>query len=85
MIENELPPLRFSDFSIGQHYLSHASLSFYSQALATKSPQLEKWVDVGAQINLVFRHWFNLESTLSAGVGKAWYSNNNTWKSNKVE
>ncbi len=82
MIENELPPLRFSDASIGQHYLSHASLSFYSQALAIKSPQLEKWVDVGAQINLVFRHWFNLESTLSAGIGKAWYSDTNTWNSN---
>jgi hypothetical protein len=74
MIENELPPLRFSDASIGQHYLSHASLSFYSQALAIKSPQLEKWVDVGAQ--------FNLESTLSAGIGKAWYSDTNTWNSN---
>ena len=82
MIENELPPLRFSDFYIGQHYLSYASLSFYSQALATKSPKLEKWIDAGAQINLVFKHWFNLESTLSAGIGKAWYSNGNTWNSN---
>ena len=81
MIENELPPLRFSDFSIGQHYISHASLSFYSQALAIKSPGLEKWVDAGAQINLVFKHWFNLESTLSAGIGRAWYSKDNTWNS----
>jgi len=82
MIENELPPLRFSNFSVGQHYLSHATLSFYSQGLLTKSPDLGKWVDAGAQINLVFKHWFNLESTLSAGIGKAWYYDRNSWHSN---
>ena len=80
MLEDELPPLRFDDASIGQHYLSHISLAFYSQALALKSAQPEKWVDIGTQLNFVFRHWYNLESTFSAGIAKAWYNKGNSWE-----
>ena len=80
MIENELPALRFSNAAIGQHYLSNINISFYSQGLLVKSLQPEKWVDIGAQINLVFRHWYNLESTLSAGIAKAWSPAGNSWE-----
>ena len=31
------------------------------------------FTDLGAQVNFVFEHWFNLESTFSAGIAKAWY------------
>jgi len=78
-LENELPPLRFGNASLGQHYLSHISLSLYAQGMLLHSIQAEKWVDVGSQVNFVFRHWFNLESTLSAGIAKGWYNGGNSW------
>ncbi len=80
MLENVLPPLRFSDAVIGQHYLSHISMSFYSEGLLLHSSQQKEWVDIGSQLNLVFRHWYNLESTLSAGIAKAWYKGGNSWE-----
>ncbi len=80
LLEDELPPLRFGDAALGQHYLSHLSLAFYSQGLFCKSEQPDKWVDVGAQLNLVFRHWYNLESTLSFGAAKAWNQSGNSWE-----
>ena len=80
MVENSIPPIRFSNFSLSQHYLSHIDISFYSQSLWVKSSQANLWVDLGAQINLLFKHWFNLESTLSAGIAKAWYNGGNNWE-----
>ncbi len=80
MLEDELPPLRFSDAAIGQHYLSHISLSFFSQSLLLASSQPKEWIDLGAQINFVFRHWFNLESTFSAGIAEAWQPKGNSWE-----
>ncbi|MFC2136307.1 YncE family protein [Bacteroidota bacterium] len=80
MFENNLPPLRFGSASIGQHFLSHVDASIYSQALYSKSPQWKFWVNVGAQINFVFKHWFNLESTFSAGIAKAWWDGGNSWE-----
>ena len=79
-LENELPPLRFSNAAIGQHYLSHISMSFFTQALALKTDQQPNLVDIGSQINFVMRHWFNLESTLSGGIAKAWYNGGNSWE-----
>ena len=38
------------------------------------------WIDLGAQLNLIFKHWFNLESTLSAGVANAWYEGGSSWE-----
>ena len=72
MFENNFPPIRFSNISFGQQYLSHIDFSIYSQALLVHSPQASRWIDVGAQVNLVFKHWFNLESTFSFGYAKAW-------------
>ncbi len=80
MVEDELPPLRFSDAAIGQHYLSHISLSIFSQSLLLPSSQPKEWIDLGTQINFVFRHWFNLESTFSAGIAEAWHSKGNSWE-----
>ncbi len=80
MLEDELPPLRFSDAAIGQHYLSHISLSVFSQSLLLASSQPKEWIDLGTQINFVFRHWFNLESTFSAGIAEAWHSKGNSWE-----
>jgi hypothetical protein len=79
-LENELPPLRFSNAAIGQHYLSHISMSFFTQALTLKTDQQPNLVDIGSQINFVMRHWFNLESTLSGGIAKAWYNGGNSWE-----
>ncbi len=80
MIENELPPVRFSNARIGQHYLSHFNVSLYSQGLIVFSPKISNWVDAGAQINFVFRHWYNLESTFSAGIAKAWFGKSSSWE-----
>ena len=79
-LENELPPLRFSDAAIGQHYLSHISLSFFTQALTVKTDEQPNLIDLGSQINFVMRHWFNLESTLSGGIAKAWWAGGNSWE-----
>lgn len=81
MIENNFPPIRFSNLSIGQQYLSHIDFSIYSQALLVRSSQPKRWIDIGAQLNVVFKHWFNLESTLSFGFAKAWNEtgNNTEW------
>jgi hypothetical protein len=72
MLENNFPPIRFTNASLGEHYVSHLDASILSQALLTKSQQSWWGVDVGVQINFVLKHWFNLESTLSAGVARAW-------------
>ena len=80
MIENNLPPLRFSNFSIGRHYLNHIDLSFYSQGLYVNSEQGKYWGDVGGQINFIFKHWDNLETTFSAGIAKAWFQNGSDWE-----
>jgi hypothetical protein len=79
-LENELPPLRFSNAAIGQHYLSHISMTLFTQALVLHSTQQREWVDIGTQINFVFRHWFNLESTLSTGIAQAWNESGNSWE-----
>jgi hypothetical protein len=72
MLENNFPPIRFGDVSLGQHFLNHIDASVFSQALLTNSQQGWFGVDAGFQINLVIKHWFNLESTLSAGAARAW-------------
>ncbi len=80
MFENKLPPIRFTNAAIGNHFLNHIDFEIYSQALYVKSPLGEKWIDLGAQMDLIFKHWFNLESTLSAGIANAWYENGKSWE-----
>lgn len=80
MIENNLPPLRFANLSFSQHFINHIDASIYSQAIIAKSDAAEKWINIGLQGNIVFKHWFNLESTFSAGIAKAWWDNGEDWQ-----
>ena len=57
--------------------LKNINLSIFSQGLLSDSPDINKIIDVGAQINIMFQHWYNLESTVSAGFAKAWWQNGN--------
>ncbi|MCZ6821182.1 MAG: hypothetical protein O7G31_17070 [Calditrichaeota bacterium] len=72
MLENSLPPLRVGKVRIGRHFLSHIDASWFSQALIVDSGQENKWVNLGGQINFTFTHWYNLDTTLSAGFARAW-------------
>lgn len=78
MVEHDLPPIRPGKLFLGEHYLNHISLAWYAQGLWLRSPQADVWGDVGGQIDLVFKHWFNLESTLSLGVAQAWSAQGNS-------
>jgi len=80
MLENNLPPLRFKDWGSDNHYLSHIDASIYSQVLLLESYQDDKWIDLGGQINFIFKHWYNLESTISFGCAKAWAKNTTDWE-----
>lgn len=80
MFENNLPPLRFGSANIGSHLVNHLDASIYSQAMYAHSEQGNYWINLGTQINFVIKHWFNLESTVSAGIAKAWGENSNDWE-----
>ena len=80
MFESNLPPIRFDNFGIGPHYLYYIDFSLYSQNLLLESPQGKAFTDIGAQVNFVFEHWYNLESTFSAGIAKAWYASGSSWE-----
>ena len=80
MFENNFPPIRFVNISFSQHFINHFDASLYSQALILKSDLAKKWIDIGVQGNVVFKHWFNLESTFSAGIAKAWWDNGEDWQ-----
>ncbi len=75
MLENAFPPLRIPDVAVGSTELKNINLSVFSQGLLTDTPEINKWIDLGAQINIMFEHWYNLESTVSAGFAKAWWRN----------
>ncbi len=80
MISNNLPPIRIPNIELLSQSLKNINISIYSQALLANSELSEKWIDVGAQINIMFNHWSNLESTFSAGIAKAWWNNGNNWE-----
>ena len=75
MIENSFPPIRIPDIAVGSTELKNINVSIFSQGLLTDTPVVNRWVDLGAQINVMFEHWYNLESTVSAGFAKAWWKN----------
>lgn len=77
MIENSFPPIRIPNVALGPIELKNINISVFSQSLLTDSPDTNKWIDAGAQINIMLEHWFNLESTFSAGIAKAWWRNGN--------
>ena len=78
--ENKLPPLRFKNAFWGPHYISNIDLSFFSQTLVNEFHVNQSWIDIGCQLNLKFKHWYNLESTLSIGIAKAWNRNQDSWE-----
>ena len=78
--ENNFPAIRTSNISVGRHYLNHIDLSIFSQGLIVKSDQGKYLGNAGGQINFVFKHWDNLESTFSGGIAKAWFENGNDWE-----
>ncbi len=80
LIENNLPPLRLAWPLLGFHYISYIDASWYSQGLMVDSQQEKYWLDLGGQINIVLKHWHNLESTFSAGIAKAWSANGSNWE-----
>ncbi len=74
MISNSLPPIRIPGASIFGIDLKNINLSVFSQGLYSDSHFVEKAIDAGAQINFVLQHWYNLETTFSAGIAKAWWN-----------
>ena len=72
MLENALPPLRTSGWLLLEQFVNHFDFSLYSQGLITESNFGKYLVDVGAQMDIKLKHWYNLESTFSAGLAKAW-------------
>ena len=77
MLENSFPPIRIPNFSIGSIDLKNINISVFSQGLYSDSPDIDKAVNLGAQLNILFEHWYNLESTVSAGIAKAWWRGGN--------
>lgn len=80
MFSNVFPPLRFVSPEIFGHYIKNINFSVFSQALITDLPDTKKWVNIGGQLNVMFSHWYNLESTLSGGIAKAWWKGGNDWE-----
>jgi hypothetical protein len=78
MIEHNLPPLRFGNAYLGQHYLSYIDFSWYSQGLVINSPYDKNWVDLGAQLNFHFKHLYNFDTAISFGAARAWSGNSRT-------
>ena len=80
MFENNFPPIRFGGVGISQHFLNYIDMSLFGSSLIANADRTRSWVDIGGQVNFVFKHWFNLESTLSAGYAKAWYGTGHSWE-----
>jgi len=77
MIENSFPPIRIPNVTVGSIDLKNINFSIFSQGLISDSQEIDKIIDLGGQINIMFQHWYNLESTISAGFAKAWWRSGN--------
>lgn len=80
MLENNLPPIRLPDWSLGNQLVNHIDFEFYTQSMYAPSEQGDYWIDVGAQMDIRLKHWYNLESTLSAGIARAWSDKITDWE-----
>ena len=72
LLENDFPPIRLSDWLLFDQFANHIDFEIYSQGLITESYLGNYLVDIGAQMDVKLKHWYNLESTFSAGIAKAW-------------
>lgn len=77
MFENSFPPFRIPNIYLSKHDLKNINLSIFSNLLISDSPTIDKIINAGAQINILFEHWANLESTVSFGFANAWWKNGN--------
>ncbi|HEX9252743.1 MAG TPA: hypothetical protein VF870_10905 [Ignavibacteriaceae bacterium] len=77
MVENSLPPVRIPDLSFSSIEFKNINVSIFSQGLISDSREIDKAVNLGAQLNIMFQHWYNLESTVSTGFAKAWWRSGN--------
>lgn len=80
LLENDFPPLRISGLELANQFLNHIDFSIYTQGMIINSPFGNYWVDAGAQADFKIKHWFNLESTFSMGIAKAWSDKMHDWE-----
>jgi len=80
MFENAFPPLRVSNWALANQVINHFDFSIYSQSLITKSEFGNYWVNIGAQLDIKFLHWYNLETTFSAGIAQSWSEKMKDWE-----
>ena len=80
MLVNDLPPLRLRNWALGNQVVNHIDFAIYSQSLFTESEFGNYWIDIGAQLDVKFKHWYNLETTFSAGIAKAWSEKTTDWE-----
>jgi hypothetical protein len=70
ILENAFPPIRTSGWLLMDQFVNHFDFTIYSQGLITQSDMGNYLVDIGVQMDVKFKHWYNLESTFSAGLQK---------------
>ena len=81
MLENDFPPIRPSGWLLFDQFVNTFDFEIYSQGLITESDFGNYLIDFGAQMDINIKHWYNLESTFSAGIAKAWsFSGYNDWE-----
>jgi hypothetical protein len=80
MIENDFPPVRLSGWAFENQLINHLDFSLYSQCMFAPSELGDYWIDIGGQLDVKLKHWYNLESTFSAGIAKAWSDKISDWE-----
>jgi len=81
MLENDFPSVRTSGWLLLDQFVDNLDFTIYSQGLVTQSDIGNYLADIGAQLDIKIKHWYNLESTVSAGIAKAWsWSGDNDWE-----
>ncbi len=70
-LENNFPPVRFYSLSFFNHFLSHIDYSIFSQLLVSEFNSQNTFANAGIQLNLIFDHWYNIETTFSVGYAKS--------------
>ncbi len=77
--ENKLPPCRFTNFHLGPHTFTSMDLTIFNQYLFFSPEMFDRWANIGTQLNIKLKHWYNIESTLSFGIAQAWNKGGDSW------
>jgi hypothetical protein len=80
LLENDLPPIRLRNWALGNQFVNYIDIAVFSQSLITETPLGNYWIDIGVQMDIKFKHWYNLETTISAGIAKAWSEKTTDWE-----